>query len=116
MTIKVPALKPEQVPKLDIWLRSILWESKIPELSPETDSISLQESQNFEIYRLKARIPLTDGNIKVVQGVRDIFEIKDSPEQKKDGASEVCEGKIVVIGRDIANIGLEHSYFSVVER
>jgi G3E family GTPase len=110
VTIKVPALKPEQVPKLDIWLRSILWESKIPELSPETDSISLQESQNFEIYRLKARIPLTDGNIKVVQGVRDIFEIKDSPEQKKDGASEVCEGKIVVIG------SLEHSYFSVVER
>jgi len=30
VAIKVPALKPEQVPKLDAWLRSILWESKCP--------------------------------------------------------------------------------------
>lgn len=111
----MPALKPEQVPKLDVWLRSILWESKIPDLSSGPDSISSEESPNFEIYRLKARLPLTDGNVKIVQSVRDLFEIKDSPEQKKDDASEAREGKIVVIGRDIANVGLEHSYFSVIE-
>ncbi|ELR07513.1 hypothetical protein GMDG_02604 [Pseudogymnoascus destructans 20631-21] len=111
VTIKVPPLKEEQLPKLDAWLRSILWDSKLPDSSTEPATTSLEQSP-FEIYRLKARLPMSDGSIKIVQGVRDVFEIKDALEQTQP---ELKEGKIVVIGRDMANLGLERSYFSTVD-
>ncbi|OBT54492.1 hypothetical protein VE04_04180, partial [Pseudogymnoascus sp. 24MN13] len=90
VTIKVPPLKEEQLPKLDAWFRSILWDSKLPDSSTEPATTSSEQSP-FEIYRLKARLPMSDGSIKIVQGVRDVFEIKDALEQTqpelKEGAA-----------------------------
>lgn len=114
MTIKVPPLKEEQLSKLDAWLRSILWDSKLPDSSTEPATTSSEQSP-FEIYRLKARLPMSDGTIKIVQGVRDVFEVKDALDQIQQTQPGLEEGKIVVIGRDMANLGLERSYFSTVD-
>lgn len=114
MTIKVPPLESEQIPKLDAWLRSILWDSKMPDSPTEPIVAQTEQLSAFEIYRLKARLPLTDGSVKIIQGVRDVFEIKDSAEQAEGSAPELAEGKIVIIGRDIADLDLEHSYFSMI--
>lgn len=76
-----------------------------------------QEPQAFEIYRLKGRIPLPDGVVKIVQGVREVFEISDAPEQRKDadtGAASTDQGKLVFIGRNIAGLALHASYLSVI--
>ena len=116
VTIKVPRLKPEQVPNLDAWLRCVLWESKLPDLPAKPATASSEQPPAFEIYRLKARLPMSDGSIKIVQGVRDVFEIKDSNERAKQSTTDLDEGKVVVIGRDTANIDLERSYFSTVDR
>ncbi|KFY36548.1 hypothetical protein V495_07812 [Pseudogymnoascus sp. VKM F-4514 (FW-929)] len=112
VTIKVPRLNEEQVPNLDAWLRSILWDSKLPDSSTEIAAASSDQSPTFEIYRLKARLPMSDGSVKIVQGVRDVFEIKDALDQTQRAAPELEEGKIVVIGRDMANLDFERSYFS----
>lgn len=115
MTIKVPPLKEEQLSKLDAWLRSILWDSKLPGSSAEPATASSEQSSTFEIYRLKARLPMSDGSVKIVQGVRDVFEIKDALEQTQQTQSDLEEGKVVVIGRDMANLDFERSYFSTVD-
>lgn len=73
----MPVLDVNQIANLDAWLRSILWDSTLPGAhSAETDGTS---SPNFEIHRLKARIPISDGSVKIIQGVRDVFEILDAP-------------------------------------
>lgn len=116
MTIKVPHVKEDQLPKVDSWLRSILWDSKLPDSSTEPATSSSEQSPTFEIYRLKARLPMSDGTIKIVQGVRDVFEIKDALKQTHESQPGVEGGKIVVIGRDMANLDFERSYFSTVGR
>jgi G3E family GTPase len=101
-------LRENQLPKVDAWLRSVLWESKLPNRAEG-------ESQAFDIYRLKARLPLTDGNVKIVQGVREIFELRDAPENGGNEASPLQAGKIVVIGRDITRLGLEENFLAAVD-
>lgn len=72
------------------------------------------DDPKFEIYRVKARVPMTDGKVKVVQGVRDVFEIRDSEggSEEEKGADET---KLVIIGRDLGPLDLENSYCSFVE-
>jgi hypothetical protein len=71
------------------------------------------DSPQFEIHRLKARIHVTDGSIKMIQGVREVFEITDSiealarhntqvsAEKPTQSASGSAPGKMVLIGRDL---------------
>jgi G3E family GTPase len=98
-------------------LRSVLWDSKLPGQESFDSSVVHFEQQIFEIYRLKGRIPLSDGIVKIVQGVREVFEISDAPEQRKDAdmvTASTDQGKLVFIGRNIAGLQLEASYFSVI--
>lgn len=78
---------------VDEWLRSILWESQLP-LLPSNPA--RHPNLNFEIHRLKAVLRLTNGAVKIVQGVREIFEITDS-ERQEPASFEAS--KFVLIGR-----------------
>ena len=53
--------------------------------------------------------------MKVLQGVRDVFEIKDSEELAEEGNENVEETKVVIIGRDLGSLDLEASYRANVE-
>jgi G3E family GTPase len=88
-TISFPALDPSQVDKFDYFLRTILWEETLPHITPE---------RPFEIHRLKARIPVTDGRMLLIQGVRNIYdtnEVKAQPDSDNDQAKLVLIGKAV---------------------
>lgn len=50
------------------------------------------------MHRIKGRIVLDDGRAKMLQGVREIFELTDVP-PGDDGVA--AAGKIVVIGRGL---------------
>jgi beta-phosphoglucomutase-like phosphatase (HAD superfamily) len=91
----------------------VLWESVLP------DQKAIAE-KTFEIHRTKGRIYLTDGSIKLVQGVREVFELLD----EKDGAvgaasasgSEVqAESKLVLIGRGLDTNAFTKSFFSFLK-
>jgi hypothetical protein len=92
-----------QVEKVDEWLRSVLWDSKLP-------GSREGETPEFEVYRLKARLPLAGGKMKIVQGVRDVFEIRDAPPDDEAPTT----GKMIIIGKDIGNVGLEESLLSML--
>lgn len=99
---------------LDAWLRSILWESKLPHHGSE-DAIGIAETTEFEIHRLKARLTFSNGDIKIVQGVREVFEILDAPKNDESTPAGIpSSGKIVLIGRNLQNVPFEESFFDTI--
>lgn len=74
----------------------------------------MDADSGFEIHRLKARLPLTDGTVKIVQGVREIFDILDPrvDEEREDSGSE--QGKIVIIGRRLLAINFKGSFSAMM--
>ncbi|KAL8382804.1 hypothetical protein RB595_006534 [Gaeumannomyces hyphopodioides] len=102
-TISIPlgVLQPSQVAKVDKWLQSVLWENELPGTDKAQDKV--QDKAKFELHRVKGRLVLSDGGVKMVQGVRELFEIFDSPEGKGREAVEdmASGGKMVLIGRHL---------------
>jgi len=111
---------------VDAWLRSILWEAVLPpEPSP---GLAQTSSTSFEIHRLKGRLHFDDESVKMIQGVREVFEILDcgdGPAQKTTPADgegrprttvhgEV--GKIVLIGRGIQGLPWAGSLHTFLQR
>ncbi|GIJ88825.1 hypothetical protein Asppvi_007753 [Aspergillus pseudoviridinutans] len=93
IAIIIPPIPADKVSRVDAWLQSILWESKIP-VKDNTDTSNFD---NFEIHRLKGILVLQDGSCKIIQAVREVFEIRDS-EPKTSGGGD-C--KLVLIGRGL---------------
>jgi hypothetical protein len=87
-TITFPALTPSQVDKFDYYLRTILWEETLP---------NNVKHASFEVHRLKARIPVQDGRMLLIQGVRNIYDTNES--KGVAGSSE--EAKLVLIGKGV---------------
>ncbi|KAF7944542.1 uncharacterized protein EAE97_005175 [Botrytis byssoidea] len=125
LTLTTPPLSPTSLSHLDAWLRSLLWDSRIPSPSPSSPT---SPSLSPEIHRLKARLPLTNHTTKIIQAVREVFEILDdvspsSPSPQSTIETEMqsdrnSEGKIVLIGRnikDMEDVLLESFLNSVVE-
>ncbi|KAL5594616.1 hypothetical protein BROUX41_001535 [Berkeleyomyces rouxiae] len=98
LSIPIPVLGPEGVNAMDAWLRSVLWEHEIP--GGTTDP-------SFEVHRLKGRLVLETGQVKLIQGVREIFEIIETGETVQDVSTAV--GKLVIIGRSLSKEVLEAS-------
>jgi G3E family GTPase len=61
------------------------------------DNIDTPNLNNFEIHRLKGILVLQDGSCKIIQAVREVFEIRDS--EPKTGGDGDC--KLVLIGRGL---------------
>ncbi|KAI4603236.1 hypothetical protein KJ359_006029 [Pestalotiopsis sp. 9143b] len=107
IAIDVPLLTPEQLDKLDGWLRSVLWEGQLPVAGSD-------QSTPLEIHRLKARLRLSSGETKIVQGVREIFEIFDAPSSSSSEPAAQT-GKIVLIGRQLQVRELEQSLHNSIQ-
>lgn len=97
-----PRIPPDQLPRVDEWLRSILWKSVVKYSGGGVADDNTQKS-SFEIHRLKGILALTDGTFKIIQAVREMYEIRDSEKREsKDDEMEVPDHcKIVLIGRDL---------------
>ncbi|KIW66533.1 hypothetical protein PV04_05858 [Phialophora macrospora] len=94
-TIPLPPFDPQKLPLLLGWLESLLW-----------DAEDRQEGRGrkYEVHRTKGLIRCTDGTSRVVQGVREIFDLIEIP-PTEDTEDTVTEGKIVFIGRNLDLIG-----------
>lgn len=93
ITLEVPVLRREQLGLLDAWLRSILWESRFL-MAPNLD-------EPFDVHRLKGRIALVDRSMKLIQGVREVFELLDEKDTLEVATESTRGGKIVLIGRGL---------------
>ncbi|MCJ1466240.1 hypothetical protein MMC07_004859 [Pseudocyphellaria aurata] len=108
ISIPLPTLSQSQLPRLDSWLRSLLWESTLRPPHPDLQSPS-HDLPSFSVHRLKGRVLTTTGGVKMIQGVRDVFEIVDVAEAAKGQEVASGEGKMVLIGRGLSNLPVQES-------
>ena len=99
-TIVVPALREEQVERFDRWLRTVLWEEKLPG----------REARDFEVHRLKGRIPVKGVKVLLVQGVRNVYDVNEG----KDTDEKDQEAKLVLIGKGVGQEGFRESLLEVL--
>ncbi|KAI9692889.1 MAG: hypothetical protein M1822_004883 [Bathelium mastoideum] len=84
---------------------SVLSSDKQTAASPTLPERAL--SSGFEVYRLKGKIALKDGTKKILQGVREVFEMLDAKDIADDGGEGgrsdrgKDSGKIVLIGHGL---------------
>lgn len=103
ISIPLPILSEDQIPKVDKWLQSVLWENELPFFGAEPKT-------QFEIHRVKGRLVLDNGDVKIVQGVRELFEIFKAPASAagdQEAASQT--GKLILIGRHVTDLSFEQS-------
>ena len=91
LQVSCPALDQTRLDKLDEWIRSILWENRIPG-SVTTDS-------EVRVLRCKGVFTSTTGIHYVLQGVQSMYEISEMELADSLGVPEV--GKIVLIGKGL---------------
>ena len=94
ITLTLSALTPYQYEQLDAWLRSLLWNNHL---------VGKTGVEDWEIHRIKGRIILDDRRVKLLQGVREIFELIDAPDASAESTSDRETGKIVIIGRNVSS-------------
>lgn len=111
IALPLPPLQSAQLSSLESWLRSILWESTLP-----VPHGSKSES-TFAIHRLKGRIFTTTGAVKMIQGVREVFEIVDTDRgsDRGKGVENKEEGKLVLIGRGLSEAAFGGSLRACLE-
>ncbi|KAL2012519.1 hypothetical protein VTN00DRAFT_44 [Thermoascus crustaceus] len=111
ISISHPQIPASKIPLVDAWLRSVLWDNRLPPpspSSPDDTSTSNPDSDpipsDFEIHRLKGVLIISDGTLKAIQAVREVFEIRDTERghgAREPGARENDMCKIVLIGRGL---------------
>ncbi len=96
-SFNLPRLDPKSLPLLEDWLREVLWrEGGRSDDNQEDEDVA-------QVHRTKGLLPMTDGSVKILQGVREIFDIIDSGQPVEAAAVEKgC--KIIMIGRHLDTI------------
>lgn len=89
--VPVPILPAAQVEALDEWIRSVLWEHKLP---------NEEDAEGLDVLRCKGMFRTDAGEVYVLQGVREMYDLSlaESTEDS-DGVGEI--GKLVFIGKGL---------------
>ena len=93
LQVSCPVLDQSRLDKLDEWIRSILWENRIPG-SATTDS-------EVRVLRCKGAFTSTTGIHYVLQGVQSMYEIAELDTAAADSLGVPEVGKIVLIGKGL---------------
>ncbi|RMY09905.1 hypothetical protein D0868_03982 [Hortaea werneckii] len=109
MSLSLPSLSDEGLDRLDAWLRSVLWEASLP---------GHEDEKGWEIHRTKGRLVMSDGRTKMLQGVREIFELIDGADVQEDAHAESEEqgGRIVIIGRNVGGESIASTFQESLNR
>lgn len=103
LQVSLPPLSSSQLVAFDVWIRTILWEGRLPnsQIAGESE-ISATSENSIQVLRCKGLIVLASGEQHVLQGVRNMYEI--IPIEDDDGATTVefpAAGKVVLIGKGL---------------
>jgi G3E family GTPase len=80
-----------------------LWEETLPnDFAPD---------RPFEIHRLKARIPVNDGRMLLIQGVRNIYDTNEVTRKAGEGEENA---KLVLIGKAVDQAPLRASLIATL--
>ncbi|KAJ7459698.1 cobW-domain-containing protein [Mycena latifolia] len=89
LLITVPVLSRARLDALDEWVRTVLWEQRLP-----GDAAVISNAQPLTVLRCKGLFVLDSGAQYVLQGVRNMYEIAEAG----DALGVPDAGKLVLIG------------------
>ncbi|RPD62474.1 cobW-domain-containing protein [Lentinus tigrinus ALCF2SS1-7] len=104
LQIDCPKLTEEQMVRLDEWIRTVLWEKQLPGSSSHASSA-------LEVLRCKGLFVTDTGELHVLQGVRNLYEISKVEQGDEEELGLPDTGKLVFIGKGLD----EHVRHSLVE-
>lgn len=104
LQMSCPVLSPSRFDELDEWIRTVLWENRLPE---KTDTPDLQ------VLRCKGLFFTENGDQYVLQGVRNMYEISKIEDQEVMGVPDA--GKLVLIGKGLSDV-VRQSLYKVVNQ
>ncbi|TIA98426.1 hypothetical protein E3P96_03172 [Wallemia ichthyophaga] len=93
--LQTPPLSTAKYATLDKWLRCVLWESTLPCIE------DLVEKNDMEILRTKGVVSVLGDGVHILQGVRDMYELKRVSAGKEGDTDTRAPGKIVFIGKNV---------------
>ena len=88
LNISLPILEPTGLERLEHCLEDLLWPSGV--------------EKQYDIHRTKGLLRMTDGSTKMVQGVREIFEITEA--KSTSDIDQESTSRIVLIGRNLDTV------------
>jgi G3E family GTPase len=88
LRVACPVLTLRGLEKLDEWIRTVLWENRLPE----------DVGAELQVLRCKGVFNMETGQKYVLQGVRNLYEISEV-EGEVVGIAD--EGKLVLIGKGL---------------
>jgi len=96
--VPIPPLPSQRIQMLDGWIRSVLWENRLPG--------STIENPDLQILRCKGMFHSDENELFVLQGVRAIYEltqldVEDDQDVDSEGIGDV--GKLVFIGKGLTD-------------
>ncbi|RPA87854.1 vitamin b12 biosynthesis, cobw-like protein [Ascobolus immersus RN42] len=99
--VTVPLVDEKLLSHVERWIQVLLWDGKLP---------AKEGVKEVQIHRLKGRLQDQSGKKLLVQGVREVYEIVDSPKQKEGVEEESAStGKLVLIGKGLEGVDLQGS-------
>ena len=89
--VPVPILPAAQVEVLDEWIRSVLWEHRLP---------NEEDVEGLDVLRCKGMFRTDAGEVYVLQGVREMYDLSLAESMEdSDGVGDI--GKLVFIGKGL---------------
>ncbi len=86
-----------EVAKIEEWLRAVLWEYRLPHISETSPSV-----KDFSVHRTKGRVHVSGSGIKMIQGVREVFDIVELEGTRQEPLEAGSDSsKLVLIGREL---------------
>ncbi|KZT11985.1 cobW-domain-containing protein [Laetiporus sulphureus 93-53] len=98
LQIDCPVISASHIDKLDEWIRSVLWEHRLPREPAKSEQ---SPEPKLEILRCKGMIVTDSGDTFVLQGVRNLYEITKVEDREIADAGIPDEGKIILIGKGL---------------
>ena len=94
MQVSCPVLSSVQQERLEEWIRTVLWESQLPE------HLSNDRDKPLEVLRCKGIFGTQSGQTLVLQGVRNLYELEPLV---GDDVGLPEHGKLVFIGKGLGD-------------
>ncbi|KAJ7505472.1 CobW/HypB/UreG, nucleotide-binding domain-containing protein [Mycena galericulata] len=94
LLVAVPVLSRARLDALDEWVRTVLWEQRLPGNAKVSDTQPEEPAAPLTVLRCKGLFVLDSGAQYVLQGVRNMYEIAEA----EDAFGVPDAGKLVLIG------------------
>jgi G3E family GTPase len=95
LQVTFPVLSKAQLVRFDEWIRTVLWENRLP-----TDS----EEPEIQVLRCKGVFALDTGEQYILQGVRSMYELEKSEVAVQEVLGVPDAGKVVLIGKNLTDV------------